>query len=154
MFQVLENPDAIERPFVTPVLYSNYSEVPWDYERWPNFRPDEPNLYCPLTGEFYFDEQALDALQQVRTMLGRPVHINSGHRSPIHNAMVGGKALSEHKRIAFDIDLSNHPDRQEVFQACLHAGFTGFGFYQTFIHIDRGQPRSWFGNGARGLWIF
>ena len=28
---------------------------------------------------------------------------------------------------------------------CKSAGFTGFGYYQTVLHIDTGRRRHWFG---------
>ena len=155
MFQVLENPDKLDRGVIeypAPVLYPDWREVPWDKERWPNFSPCEPNIACPLTGEFYLDEFAFDCLQRARTAVGVKFTINSGHRSPIHNAIVGGKPLSQHKKIAFDISILNHEDPVKVYQACRDAGFTGFGFYTTFIHVDTGRPRQWFSKQGKKKW--
>ena len=120
---------------------------------WNNFEPDEPGLACPHCGEFYFDPAAMDAIQTVRDLLGRPVHINSGHRCWYYNALprIGGAPLSEHKRIAFDIDLTGH-NRRDVLEACRAAGFGSFGYYRTFLHTDRRPGRQWYGKGARKLW--
>lgn len=53
-----------------------------------------------------------------------------------------------HKRLAFDIALAEH-DPGHLFAAARAAGFTGFGFGQTFLHLDtRRRPASWF-YGAR-----
>lgn len=133
-----------------PVLYSHWADAPWDNQRWPDFKPYE--LACPMTGHLYYSEYDLDIIQDARFQVNHPFKINSAHRSPIHNALVGGKPLSEHKKIAFDISILNHESPAEVFQACLDSGFTGFGFYQTFIHVDTGRPRSWATRLGRKKW--
>lgn len=135
------------------MLFAHFTEVPGTSWRWPSFRPDEPNLACPCCGEFYLDSNAMDRLQAARAELGQPMRINSGHRCAIHNARVGGAPLSQHKLIAFDISLAGHT-RNGLFAACEAAGFTTFGFYQTFLHVDTRPGRRWFGKGARPLWIF
>lgn len=134
------------------MLFSHFTEVPTDSWRWPNFRPDEPNLACPCCGEFWFDPHSMDLIQAARDELGAPMRINSGHRCAIHNARVGGAPLSEHKRIAFDISTQGY-DRHTVLEACQRVGFTTFGFYQTFLHTDRRPNRRWYANShARQLW--
>jgi uncharacterized protein YcbK (DUF882 family) len=80
------------------------------------------------------------------------VQILSGHRCPIHNARVGGAPLSRHKiHIAFDINLAGH-DLAGLLAACRQAGFTGFGYYQTFLHVDHGRPRRWWSKGGQKAW--
>lgn len=133
------------------MLFIHYSHVGPELWRWPDFSPDEPNLYCPCCGEFWLDPHSMDMLQHARNILGKPIRINSGHRCWLHNARVGGAPLSEHKKIAFDINLRGH-DRYDVLDCCMAAGFTTFGFYQTFLHTDRRPGRTWFGNGAKKLW--
>jgi len=54
---------------------------------------------------------------------------------------VGGAPLSQHLRLAADISLVGH-DKRALLLACRRAGFTSFGFYNTFLHIDLGRPRS------------
>jgi zinc D-Ala-D-Ala carboxypeptidase len=45
-------------------------------------------------------------LEQVRTLLGKPIHVNSAYRSPEVNAHVGGKPTSQHcKGQAADIKV-------------------------------------------------
>ncbi len=94
----------------------------------------------------------MEKLQTARTQVDRPFHILSAHRCSLHNARVGGAPLSQHLRLAVDISLRGHNGRA-LFKACRHAGFTGFGFYSTFLHIDLGRPRHWFGGQkAKDLW--
>jgi hypothetical protein len=132
------------------MIIRHYSDAPWDPDRWPNFTPQE--LSCRHCGELYWWPEAFDAIQAVRQDLGQPVKIFSGHRCLIHNANVGGAPLSMHKRIAFDVALAGH-DLENLLRACRQAGFAGTGFYQTFLHVDLGNRRRWWGGeGARKLW--
>jgi uncharacterized protein YcbK (DUF882 family) len=70
----------------------------------------------------------------------------------LHNAYVGGAPFSQHLSLAADISVHNH-DKIALYRACERAGFTGFGFYATFLHIDLGRPRHWwFSEKAKQLW--
>lgn len=132
------------------MIIRHFSEADWDSARWPNFTPAE--LACRHCGELFWWPEAFDAIQYVRTALGRPLRLFSAHRCSIHNANVGGAPLSQHKRIAFDNSLAGH-DRPALVAACRQAGFTGFGGYATFLHVDLGKPRRWYGNEhGRKLW--
>jgi len=114
--------------------------------RRPYFSPRE--LACPCCGETCIWPEALDALEALRQRLAAPLRINSAHRCALHNARVGGAPLSLHKRLAFDIALAGH-DPAGLLQAARAAGFSGFGFGQTFLHLDtRERPAHWF-YGAR-----
>lgn len=118
--------------------------------RWPNFRPEE--FACRHCGEMYDWPVFMDRLQAARSSSGRPFIILSGHRCGLHNARVGGAPLSQHLRLAVDISIADH-DRWHLFSVCQSAGFTGFGFYQNFLHIDLGRPRKWWsGEKAKQLW--
>lgn len=122
----------------------------WLPERWPNFSYEE--LACRHCQEMYFWPEFLDRLQDARYVSGQSFHILSGHRCSLHNARVGGAPLSQHLKLAADISLIGH-DRAALFHACKDAGFHGFGFYQTFLHIDLGRPRHWYGGQkAKDLW--
>ncbi|WP_427450525.1 D-Ala-D-Ala carboxypeptidase family metallohydrolase [Litorimonas sp. WD9-15] len=95
----------------------------------------------------------MDRLQLARYDVGKPFQILSAHRCALHNARVGGAPLSQHLKLAVDIRASGH-NRQDLLQACRKAGFTGFGFYTTFLHIDLGRPRQWWSSQiARDLWL-
>lgn len=131
-------------------IYGHWSEVPWPVERWPNFSAKE--LACPCCGEAYVEQASIDMLQEARRRYGAAMTINSAHRCPIHNAHVGGAPLSEHKKIAFDVSIRGR-DRWAVLRALQQAGFTTFGFYQTFIHTDIRPGRRWYADKiARQQW--
>lgn len=131
------------------MIYSHYSLVTWDKERWPNFAAKE--FACPCCGEYYHDVITLDATQAVRTDLAKALRINSAHRCWKHNAQVGGAPMSQHKKIAIDMSTRNQ-DRHKLKEACVKAGFKGFGHYMTFLHVDMGRSRWWASKGAKELW--
>lgn len=135
------------------MIYDHFSLVPKSIWRWPNFSfRGDPRLACSCCGEFYLDPDSMDMLQLTREIIGKPIRLNSGHRCAIHNARVGGAPLSQHKKIAFDIQIAGHI-RSDLLTALIQAGFGSFGFYQTFIHADKRPGRRWFGKGGRELWI-
>ena len=60
--------------------------------------------------------------------------------------------MSQHKKIAFDISLRGHTPKDLLF-ACIKAGFTSFGFYQTFLHVDnRNYTAKWVSEGGKQTW--
>ena len=94
----------------------------------------------------------LDKLQSARGDVANPFHILSGHRCSLHNARIGGVPLSQHLTLAVDIALPGH-DPVRLLNALKRAEFRGFGFYQTFLHVDLGPSRHWFGGKkAKSLW--
>ena len=115
----------------------------WDSARWPNFSKAE--LSCRHCGEYVHNADFLDALQSLRDQLQKPVRILSAHRCALHNAAVGGAPLSQHLGMAADIALHSHYPAQLLI-AAREAGFTGFGYYTTFLHLDMGRPRFWYGS--------
>lgn len=123
------------------MLYADWREVPARLWRWPDFSPRE--IASRGDGSLLVVPQALDRLQAARSRVGQPFLITSAYRDPVHNARVGGAPLSRHKAgDAFDIALAGH-DRAALLAACRAAGFTGFGFYSSFLHVDLGPERSW-----------
>lgn len=130
-------------------LYRSAADATW---RWRYFLPHE--IACPCCGEICIDSAALDALEALRGEMSAPLRINSGHRCALHNARVGGAPLSQHKKLAFDIALAGH-DPERLLVAAYAAGFTGFGFGQTFLHLDRrARPARWFyGPRSKAAWI-
>lgn len=117
---------------------------------WPFFTAQE--MACRHCGQGFYWPQFMETLHRARAEVGRPFRILSAHRCALHNARVGGAPLSQHLKLAADISLSSH-DPRRLYAACHRAGFTGFGFYTTFLHVDLGRRRHWFGNQkARTLW--
>jgi len=131
-------------------LYKHWKHVPdWLWDLCPNFHPAKGDkmLASPDTGSIYFDIESFQALQTLRENTG-PQYIISGYRTELHNARVGGGAMSQHfLKIAFDIALRGQ-DSQVMAREAVRAGFTGIGYYPTrgFIHVDRGDSRVWYGS--------
>jgi len=117
--------------------------IEWNDSRWPNFTRAE--LSCRHCGEYVHDIAFLDGLQAMRNQLQRPIRVLSAHRCALHNAAVGGAPLSQHLDIAADIAIHPHNPKQ-ILIAARAAGFTGFGYYSTFLHLDMGRHRFWYGS--------
>ena len=128
-----------------------HASEPWDLERWPHFSPRD--IACPCCGEAYVWPDALDALERLHAAIDAPLYIDSGHRCALHNARVGGAPMSLHKKLAFDIALQQH-DPRALAASARAAGFTGFGFGQTFLHLDiRAHAAHWFyGKRSKDKW--
>lgn len=136
---------------MSPLVYSAPDRVPWDPARWPDFTAGE--IACRHCGEVRLDETAMDAIQRLRTALGAPLRIASGHRCALHNARVGGAPLSRHRQLAFDVILAGH-DPARLYREAIRAGFSGFGLGAGFLHLDtRAAPARWFyGERSERLW--
>ena len=115
------------------MFYEHWSDVPKSAWPWHFFKPEE--IASKGDGSLLVIEGALSKLEQLRTLLGRPIVILSAYRDPIHNAKVGGAPLSQHKfGKAFDIRLTM--DRDMLVRCAREAGFSGIGLYKTFVHVD------------------
>lgn len=83
------------------------------------------------------DESFLRMLDAAREVAGTPFKINSGFRTPKHNAKVGGSENSSHLRgFAADIHVTSNANRYAILSALLAVGFTRIGIASTFIHVD------------------
>lgn len=125
------------------LYYSHWTLIPKDVWKWKNFHPSE--IACKGDGSILIDEDAMNRLQLLRTIIGKPLIINSAYRSRRHNAKIGGSPKSMHRLgKAFDISLTNQ-DKEELARIAFSAGvgFRGKGFYNTFLHVDTGPTRQW-----------
>lgn len=91
--------------------------------------------------------------QRIRDMMGIPIHVVSGYRSPEYNALVGGAARSLHMQFAaLDLSTRSNPRlfdaiRAEALEERRRGEIVGLGLYDTFIHIDVGaRERHWTGD--------
>lgn len=89
-------------------------------------------------------------LQVLRDYIGRPIHINSGYRSPKHNKRIGGVPNSYHtKGMAADITVRGYTPKRLartiiklINQGKMEQG--GIGLYNGFVHYDiRGYNARW-----------
>jgi uncharacterized protein YcbK (DUF882 family) len=117
------------------VRYFNYSEF------------DSPDVQG--SGQL-MDKELLDMLDDVRDKFDKPIHINSGFRTPAHNEAVGGAENSSHlKGLAVDIACDNSIDRFDLINCLLDVGFSRIGVAKTFIHADIDPDKS---NGV--MWTY
>lgn len=123
------------RPLLDKNLYSNFNDVREAFtEQYPDL-PDIKNFACKCCGEFYYDKKSFDGLNDLQSMLDKKLTINCGHRCTKHNKEVGGAPKSMHLAVAFDVHC---PTEQDIFvKYAKTLGFTGIGYYNTFIHIDK-----------------
>ena len=86
-------------------------------------------------------------LQSIRDYYGRPLHINSGYRTPQYNKKVDGATYSQHMYgTAADIRIDgiNPADVAEVARKFLGNNKGGVGIYSTFTHVYiRETPSNW-----------
>ena len=87
-------------------------------------------------------QELANNLQALRTLLGVPIMVNSGYRSPYWNSKVGGSARSYHMRgMAADITAPGYPPEQLkrkilflINEGIMKPG--GLKAYSTFVHYD------------------
>lgn len=129
-----------DKKYDVEMHYTNVKEhVGWP---WRNFMPQE--IACHSDGLIKVNKQAMDSLQKLRDLAGTPIVINSGYRSEVHNRKVGGAPHSQHMLgKAFDIRITKAMPREKIHELAKKAGFTGFGDYNTFVHVDVGPTRYW-----------
>jgi uncharacterized protein YcbK (DUF882 family) len=102
--------------------YFNYSEF------------DSPDVRGSVQ---LMDKNLLLMLDEARDKFDKPIHINSGFRTPSHNEVVGGVETSSHlKGLAVDISCNNNSDRFDLINCLLDVGFSRIGVAKTFIHAD------------------
>lgn len=133
------------------ISVTNWSDVKeW---RWPDFAPSE--MACKGDGSLTVDEDFMDRLQKLRAMVGFPLPVASGYRSPAYNAKVSdtGDDGPHTKGLAADLRVVG-AQAYAVIQAATQLGFTGIGISQKgdptkrFIHLDCAPttpsgPRPW-----------
>ena len=118
-----------------------------------NFHSDEfkskDGAETPCEALANLKELALN-LEVLRAELGKPIHINSGYRSPEHNKKIGGATKSQHKEgKAGDLKVKRMKPYQvyNIIQRLISEGKMkegGLGLYNSFVHYDiRGTKARW-----------
>jgi len=109
-----------------------------DWQRYPNFRPQE--FRCRHTGTLHMDPVFLERLQRLRVAYARPMVITSGYRDRSHPVEAGKAAPGPHVLgRAADVAVRGADALDLITLARAH-GFTGIGVQQKgssrFIHLD------------------
>ena len=103
-----------------------------------------PVCMCQVPNEI--NPESLVRLQKLRDILGFPLYINSAYRCYKHKREAIKAVPGRHnKGMAFDISVSWGERRMNIVREATKLGFTGFGFANTFLHIDDDGDvlRSW-----------
>lgn len=114
-----------------------------------NFRARE--FDCPGTGcctETLVDERLVEHLQKIRDHFGRAI-VPLGYRCPVHNARTANAAPKSKHTMGMAADF--HIDGVKPAEIAKYAetlGIKGIGLYDTFVHIDTRDKKSfWYGHG-------
>ena len=129
---------------------------------WPSFAPYE--IRCPgcsLSNPCHRDPyairtEAMDALQKLRDGMGRGLKLNSAYRCSYYNRQIDSSPSNSHHKQgdAFDISTKwmSKAERRRLLEMALDVGFGGIGFYKSFLHVDLGRRRQWWGKGGENTW--
>ena len=113
------------------------------------FRDDE--LVCHCGCGLLPPSKSIERLYAVRIVVRHPFPVSSAARCKAHNKAVGGAIgslhLPEDEREGDSagwggcgFDIVADPDLQaKIYAVGLSVGFTGFGFADTWVHIDDGK---------------
>jgi len=102
---------------------------------------DEREFACRHCYEVKVDPRLVKALQKLRDLAGKPVHVISGYRCEVNNRRCGGTRYSQHLRgRAADIFIEGMGVDQMLKLAEQIPAFRGGGMGRYpndgFIHID------------------
>lgn len=104
----------------------------------PHFVASE--FACPHCGACFVRPALLELLERIRAKDGKPIHIVSGYRCPVHNAKVGGAGDSQHVYGA----AADLPAGRLTTSGAIRAMAIGIGSKgDSAIHVDvRDGPRT------------
>jgi len=89
------------------------------------------------------DPDALLLLQTIRDTVGFPMHLSSAYRCADHPAESRKDTPGQHnKGVAFDVSISAGWKRMAIMQAAFDVGISGFGWANTFVHVDFRESRA------------
>ena len=101
------------------------------------FKPGEFQWCSPPCRLEQMDPDFMEKLDQAREIAGVPFHINSAFRSLDYEIKHGRSGSSSHtKGCAADIHALTPRIKWQILSALIKVGFTRFGLYPNFIHVD------------------
>lgn len=115
--------------------------IPGGFWMWPHFAPRE--LADKNSGSIVVETDFLDRLERLRVAYGRPMIINSGYRTPEHNAIVSTTGEDGPHTTGRAVDVRVYGSYAlDLIRRALDFGFTGVGVAQNgsmtsrFVHLD------------------
>ena len=96
-----------------------------------------------MSGRIVIETTFLDKVEHLRAVVGRPLIINSGYRTPEHNAAVSATGENGPHTTGRAVDIRVYGAHAlDVIRAAFAVGFTGIGLSQKgsvssrFVHLD------------------
>jgi len=148
-----------QKPVVKPQENADFTDMDgailntYDEQLTPNFRLKEFHSKdgADMPVAVYDNIKLLaEELQKIRDVNELPITINSGYRSPQHNADIGGASNSYHmKGMAADFNIKGVSPNvvREIIEYQINLGKVkqgGVGSYANFTHYDiRGSKARW-----------
>lgn len=109
---------------------NNWDEIKY-FKQQEFDSPDQVGTGINMNFEF------VKILDKIRKQCGFAFTINSGFRTPAHNATVGGKSESAHTDgLAVDIAVQDSRQRFLIIKYALENGIKRVGVAKTFVHLD------------------
>ena len=104
----------------------------------PHFSKSE--LACRCCRQLKIEKRLVDALENLRSLAGKPIVVHDAYRCASHNQEVGGVTDSEHTRgMAADVDIPGL-SLQEMYELAMQVPDLiegGIGVYDSgFLHVD------------------
>lgn len=95
------------------------------------------------------DEKLVDFLQKIRDHFGKPVYLTA-YRCPIHNARTPNAAPNSRHTYGQAADFHiNGVAPEEIAKYAESIGVNGIGLYDTFVHIDTRDTKSFWYSHAQ-----
>lgn len=111
-----------------------------------HFSFEEMRCHCGCN-EFAIDDRLLQGLEALRTLVNKPIHVNSAFRCQAHNKAIGGVFGSFHclgKAADIVIDGLTPQEVADLAAKIDVFRYGGIGIYNNFTHLDvRGTPARW-----------
>ena len=122
-----------------------------------NFNPEtDPKLRCTcghaLCDRRSVNQPTLNRLQRVRTIVDRPLKINSGGRCKYHPNEVHRKSPEDHQKCqGVDVACKNGIERGELVKVAIECGFNAIGVADGFVHLGHREELP---IGAVVMWTY
>ncbi|MGI9499414.1 MAG: D-Ala-D-Ala carboxypeptidase family metallohydrolase [Geminicoccaceae bacterium] len=134
--------------------YRNHAEVEPHEWPWRHFLPVE--MADRTTGELVVAQDFMDWLEAIRLAYGKPIVLNSGYRTPLHQWELTGRYTGAHvDGMAGDVRVWGE-DAHMLLRVAYGHGVLGVGVSQIgpvekrYVHLDRWtkapeglRPRLW-----------
>ena len=124
--------------------FASVEAIPPGFWKWPHISAAK-EWADRMSGRLVVETDFMDRFEQLRTALGFPLIINSGYRTPEHNAVVSTTGDDGPHTTGRACDIRLYGERVlQLISVARSLGFSGFGLEQNaktpivsrYIHID------------------